>query len=355
MVTLRNGRFGEYVQLGEGEKPKRGSLPKGLAADDVTLEKALACCRCRARWRAIPPPASRSWPASAAMGSYVQHGKAYASLGKDDDVLEIGANRAIDLIVAKESGASSRFGSGRRAACSATIPRAARCRSRPGGLVLMSTTARSTPRLPKGTNPDELTLGAGAGGAEGQSGRRRARRPAARRASRGRRDQRAGGPFRALCEMGQGQRDDAEVDRRRTRSRSGRGGIDRRARGQAGETHARSRPPRRRRPRPSRGEARKSPAKPRKPARRAAARAEARRAQVACAPKTRFAALRFASKGMRHEDVVLVGIGLGRRARERRQRKDAGLLLRGLARRTSSRRSTPPAPASMRRGRSTTG
>ena len=37
-------------------------------------------------------------------GSYVQHGKTYANLGKDDDILEIGANRAIDLIVAKESG-----------------------------------------------------------------------------------------------------------------------------------------------------------------------------------------------------------------------------------------------------------
>jgi DNA topoisomerase-1 len=38
-------------------------------------------------------------------GPYVQHGKIYANLGKDDDVLEIGGNRAIDLIVAKESGA----------------------------------------------------------------------------------------------------------------------------------------------------------------------------------------------------------------------------------------------------------
>jgi DNA topoisomerase-1 len=37
----------------------------------------------------------------------VQHGKTYANVGKDDDVLEIGANRAIDLIVAKESGASN--------------------------------------------------------------------------------------------------------------------------------------------------------------------------------------------------------------------------------------------------------
>ena len=40
-ITLRNGRFGEYIQQGEGEKPKRSSLPKGLSADDVTLEKAL--------------------------------------------------------------------------------------------------------------------------------------------------------------------------------------------------------------------------------------------------------------------------------------------------------------------------
>ena len=37
-------------------------------------------------------------------GPYVQHGKVYANIDKDDDVLELGANRAIDLIVAKESG-----------------------------------------------------------------------------------------------------------------------------------------------------------------------------------------------------------------------------------------------------------
>ncbi len=46
-------------------------------------------------------------------GPYVQHQKTYANIGKDDDILEIGANRAIDLIVAKESGAGGRrFGGG---------------------------------------------------------------------------------------------------------------------------------------------------------------------------------------------------------------------------------------------------
>ncbi|HTB38008.1 MAG TPA: type I DNA topoisomerase, partial [Reyranella sp.] len=44
-VTLRNGPYGLYVQLGEPEgkeKPKRQSLLKGMTPDEVTLEKALA-------------------------------------------------------------------------------------------------------------------------------------------------------------------------------------------------------------------------------------------------------------------------------------------------------------------------
>src|SRR5579864_5750950 len=44
-VTLRSGRFGPYVQLGEGvdgEKPKRAGLPKGTVPEDVDLQKALA-------------------------------------------------------------------------------------------------------------------------------------------------------------------------------------------------------------------------------------------------------------------------------------------------------------------------
>ena len=55
-VTLRGGRFGPYLQLGEQikppkpkkgekkqevEKPKRASLPKGVSPDDIDLEKAL--------------------------------------------------------------------------------------------------------------------------------------------------------------------------------------------------------------------------------------------------------------------------------------------------------------------------
>jgi DNA topoisomerase-1 len=112
-ITLRNGRFGEYIQQGEGEKPKRSSLPKGLSADDVTIEKAIALLALPREVARHPTSGDPIVAGIGRYGSYVQHGKTYANLGRDDDVLEIGGNRAIDLIVAKESGAGgSRFGAG---------------------------------------------------------------------------------------------------------------------------------------------------------------------------------------------------------------------------------------------------
>ena len=43
-MSLKSGRFGPYVQLGEqvnGEKPPRAGIPKGFAADTIDLEMAL--------------------------------------------------------------------------------------------------------------------------------------------------------------------------------------------------------------------------------------------------------------------------------------------------------------------------
>ena len=69
-----------------------------------TSRQALRCCRCRARSRSHPETGEPILAGIGRYGPYVQHGKTYANIGKDDDVLEIGGNRAIDLIVAKESG-----------------------------------------------------------------------------------------------------------------------------------------------------------------------------------------------------------------------------------------------------------
>ncbi len=118
-VTLRDGRFGPYIQLGEpaeGEKPKRSSLPKDLAPADVTLEQAVALLSLPREVAKHPETKEPILANLGRYGPYVQHGKTYANLGKDDDVLTIGGNRAIDLIVAKESGLTGRrFGGGEQA------------------------------------------------------------------------------------------------------------------------------------------------------------------------------------------------------------------------------------------------
>ena len=113
-ITLRDGRFGVYVQEGEqvegGEKPKRSSLPKTIKPDDLTLQQAIALLSLPREVAKHPTSGDPIVAGIGRFGPYVQHGKTYANIGRDDDVLTIGANRAIDLIVTKEQGGGGRFG-----------------------------------------------------------------------------------------------------------------------------------------------------------------------------------------------------------------------------------------------------
>jgi DNA topoisomerase-1 len=111
-VTLRDGRFGPYVQLGEGDKPKRTSLPRSMASATVDLERALALLALPKEVATHPETGKPILVGIGKFGPYVQHDRTYANLESDDDVLAIGANRAIDLIATKESrGPGKRFGS----------------------------------------------------------------------------------------------------------------------------------------------------------------------------------------------------------------------------------------------------
>ena len=115
-VTLRSGRFGPYVQLGEpvdGEKPKRSSIPRGVALDDVTLEMALALLSLPREVGRHPESGDPIVAGIGRYGSYVQHGKTYANLEPGDDVLVLGLNRAVTLIAEKQAKGPGRgrFGS----------------------------------------------------------------------------------------------------------------------------------------------------------------------------------------------------------------------------------------------------
>lgn len=72
-ITLRDGRFGAYVQEGEqeegsAEKPKRASLPKNIRADELTLQQAVALLSLPEKSPNIQHQVRRLLPILGAMG-----------------------------------------------------------------------------------------------------------------------------------------------------------------------------------------------------------------------------------------------------------------------------------------------
>ncbi len=108
VVTLRNGPYGLYVQLGEAEgkeKPKRQSLLKGMTPDDVTLEKALALLSLPRELGPHPDDGEQILAGVGRFGPYVKHSTKYKTIPADESVLEIGMNRAVALLAeAKATG-----------------------------------------------------------------------------------------------------------------------------------------------------------------------------------------------------------------------------------------------------------
>ena len=103
-VTLRTGRFGPYVQLGEGngkEKPKRASIPKGTDPESLELDRALALLALPREIGTHPETGKPIVAGFGRYGPYVQHDGKYASLSAPEEVFEVGINRAVSLLAEK--------------------------------------------------------------------------------------------------------------------------------------------------------------------------------------------------------------------------------------------------------------
>ena len=103
-VFLKSGRFGPFVQLGEEEKPKRASLPKGWSPEAMDLEKGLRLLRLPREVGNHPEDGGVILAGIGRYGPFVQHAGVYANLQGVDEVFEVGVNRAVTLLAEKKAG-----------------------------------------------------------------------------------------------------------------------------------------------------------------------------------------------------------------------------------------------------------
>jgi DNA topoisomerase-1 len=103
-IYVKIGRFGPMAQLGESdsvEKPRFAALKKGQSIDSITLEEALELFklpRTLGDFEGMEVIVS-----SGKFGPYIKHKSAYFSLPASDDPVDVGLDRAIEIIHNKRS------------------------------------------------------------------------------------------------------------------------------------------------------------------------------------------------------------------------------------------------------------
>lgn len=106
-VSVKIGRYGPLVQIGrptDDEKPRFANLAPSQSIETITLDEALELFRLP---RTLGEHEGQTVKANAGrFGPYVQIGKTFASIPKDEDVMTITLERAIQLLMEKQEAAA---------------------------------------------------------------------------------------------------------------------------------------------------------------------------------------------------------------------------------------------------------
>ncbi|MDX2210238.1 MAG: type I DNA topoisomerase [Sphingopyxis sp.] len=158
-VSKRSGRFGPYVQLGEGKEAKRSSIPKDIPTEDFDLDYALRLLALPREVGVHPESGKLIVAGLGRYGPYLLHDGKYAKLTGTAEIFEIGMNAAVTRIA--EAAASG----GRPARAAASALKSFGPHPVSGGEIkLMAgrygsyvTDGTTNATLPKTADPDTLT------------------------------------------------------------------------------------------------------------------------------------------------------------------------------------------------------
>ncbi|MEO6359838.1 MAG: type I DNA topoisomerase, partial [Sphingomicrobium sp.] len=112
-ISLKSGRFGPYLERGEGKEAKRASLPKDIAADSLTLAIAKQLLSLPREIGAHPETGQTISASIGRYGPYLVHDGKYARLGSTAEVFETGMNAAVAKLADAASGADRKRGAAR--------------------------------------------------------------------------------------------------------------------------------------------------------------------------------------------------------------------------------------------------
>ena len=155
-ILRRAGRFGPYIQMGEGKEAKRSSIPKDIPELDLDWAVKLLSLP-----RAIGPHPETGEPITASIGRYgpyLAHNGKYAKLRSTAEVFETGMNAAVVKLAEAANGGGRQRGKAEPLKTFGASPVTGKdVKLMAGRFGPYVTDGETNATLPKTANPDELT------------------------------------------------------------------------------------------------------------------------------------------------------------------------------------------------------
>jgi DNA topoisomerase-1 len=160
-IHRKTGRFGPYVQMGEGKEAKRASIPKDL--DDFDLDWAVKLLDLPRIIGAHPDTGLEIEANIGRYGPYLRHDGKYGKLTNTREVFEVGMNRAVDILAqaANRGRAGAARGKAEPIATLGEHPTSGGAiKVMPGRYGPYVTDGTTNATIPRDVKPEEVTLAA---------------------------------------------------------------------------------------------------------------------------------------------------------------------------------------------------